>query len=113
MFNAYLYGVEAWWKIDEVSEKLLKLERKILKAILCVKPGTPNDIVYLELNRADIMATVKQRQYSFFRRLLDLGEDEAVVRKIVGLFRNLPICQYYDHLNESHVSTNKTDRLDR
>ena len=33
MFAAYLYGVETWWKIDEVSNQLLLLEGNLLKNI--------------------------------------------------------------------------------
>ena len=113
MFNAYLYGSETWWKIDELNNQLLLLERKILKTILCVKNNTPDDILYLELNKHDIVASIKQRQYSFFKRLLALNEDEAVVRKIVSFYRNLPICNYYDTLAPDIITVNKSSRYDK
>ena len=64
MFSAYLYGAEAWWKIDARSDKILKLERRLLKAVLGVKANTPDDILYLEINRPDIIAITKQRQHT-------------------------------------------------
>ena len=68
MFGAYLYGVETWWQIDTISEQLLLLERKLLKSILCVKKNTPDELLYIELDRPDIMATIKHRQYNFFKK---------------------------------------------
>ena len=113
MFNAYLYGAEAWWKVDDVSENILKLERKLLKAVLCANQSTPHDIVYLELNRPDIVAIVKQRQHSFFKRLNSLNSDDSICKKLVDRFRNLPVCTYYDRLNENSVSENKAERVQR
>ena len=46
MFAAYLYGCECWFTIDEVAEKILVVERKLLKQILQVKPNTPNEMIY-------------------------------------------------------------------
>ena len=37
VFAAITYGCEAWFSIDMVAEKLLKIERSLLKRILCVK----------------------------------------------------------------------------
>ena len=110
MFSAYLYGVETWWKIDDVSKQLLLLERKLLKCILCVKNNTPDDILYLELNKPDIIATVKSRQYSFYSKLLMLQDTDAVSRKILTLHRQLPICRYYDDLDQYSTNCNKSKR---
>ena len=113
MFNAYLYGVEAWWKIDEVSKKLLLLERKLLRCILCVKSNTPDDIIYIEFDRHDLIAWIKHRQHNFFQNLLQLRDDEAVARKIVSLYRHLPIFTYYDNLDPEVIKKNKEDRITR
>ena len=40
MFAAMTYGCETWFSIDNVSEKLLKIERCLLKRILCVRDST-------------------------------------------------------------------------
>ena len=60
MFSAYLYGAETWWKIDDVAESILVQVRKVLKRILGVKKGTSNDLIYIELDRTDIISRIKQ-----------------------------------------------------
>ena len=85
MFSAYLYGCECWSTIEEIQDDLLLLERKFLKRILQVKPGTPNEIVYAELGRCDIISKIKKRQKKFFHQCKDLKEDEAALRKIINL----------------------------
>ena len=114
MFAAYLYGSEAWWRIDEVSTEILALERKLLKCVLGVKPfGTPDDLIYIELGRHDIISIVKHRQKLFFQRLLELGSDEAVARRIVDLYRELPMFSYYDELNTEILSVSMSERFER
>ena len=66
MFAAYLYGCECWSTIDKVAEKILAVERKLLKQILQVKPNTPNEMVYTELGRCDMISAIKVRQKTFF-----------------------------------------------
>jgi hypothetical protein len=113
MFNAYLYAVEAWWKIDDVSKRLLLLERKLLRCILCVKSNTPDDVLYLEFNRHDLIAWIKHRQRNFFQNLLQLRDDEAVARRIVTKYRHLPLFEYYDNIDPDVLTKNKEDRLSR
>ena len=64
----------------------------------------------MELDRPDIIATIKHRQYNFFKKLLSLRIDEAVSRKIVSLHRNLPICAHYDGLDPNVIEQNKLKR---
>ena len=45
------------WSID-LSEQILSIERKLLKPILKVKPNTPNNIIYVALNRSDIISKI-------------------------------------------------------
>ena len=80
--GAYLYGCECWWSIDDISEQILSIERKLLKTILKVKP---NDIIYVELNRPDIISKIKQCQEKFYKKCKMLQQDEAVVREVLGL----------------------------
>ena len=110
VFSAYLYGAETWWKLDMIQKKVLTLERKLLKAILCVKSNTPDAILYLELDRPDIIAIMKDRQYKFFQNLISLDVDESVASKIVHMFRHLPICSYYDNLENNNASENTRKR---
>ena len=60
MFSAYLYGAETWWKIDDVAESILVQQRKVLKIIIGVKKGTSNDLIYIELDRTDIISRIRQ-----------------------------------------------------
>ena len=66
MFESMIYSCEAWCDISGIVDKLLKVEKKALKSILGVrKKGTPDDIIYHELSRADIVASIKERQSKF------------------------------------------------
>ena len=104
---ALLYGVEAWWNIDAFREKILLIERKGLKRCLGVKSSTPNDIVYIELNKADIISNILDKQYNFFQKISNLSEDEAVVKNIVNMCAHLDIVKHYQEL----TNTNKEDNL--
>ena len=106
MFSSYLYGAEAWYRIDDVSEQLLLLERKLLKSILGVKRNTPDILLYLELGRPNIVALTKHRQKSFFDKLTSLNDNEAVARRIVTLNHHLPACTYYRDLESDIVKLN-------
>ena len=113
LFSAYLYGAETWWKIDDVADEILLEERKLLRACLCGKGKTPDDFLYLEIDGCDIIASIKHRQRSFFQNLLQLTPEEVVSRRIVDMNRNLPICTYYDNLDENICDVNKTNRITR
>ena len=67
MFAAYLYGCKCWWKVEHVAESLLAEDREILRRVLQVKPNTPNDIIYIELNRCDIIINIKHKQKKVFQ----------------------------------------------
>ena len=112
MFMAYVHGSETWYKIDDVSDDLLLLERKLLKRILCVKSNVPDDILYLELDRPDIMSVIKQRQLNFYQNLLKLGEDESITRKLVAQYQYLPMFDYYKCLRKDAVKKDKVNRLE-
>ena len=99
MFAAYLYGCECWSTIDKVTDKLLVIERKLLKSILQVKPSTPNAIVYTELGRCDRISMIKVRQKKFYANCKKLTKEEAVMRCILDLCKDLDIVKYYEDLN--------------
>ena len=68
--------------VNEISEKVLKIERQALRRCLQVKSGTTNELIYLELNRPDIISTIKDRQFSFREKITSLDPSEAFVRNI-------------------------------
>ena len=109
MFLAILYSCEAWGDISHLSEMFLAKERKALKACLGVKQSTPSSILYVELNRPDIMSIIQHRQYSFYQRFLDLDDDESIAKQIWRAYTNdnsfdkpKPFLDYYNSLTDQH-----------
>ena len=109
MFAAYLYGCECWFTIDEVAEKILVVERKLLKQILQVKPNTPNEMIYTELGRCDMVSTIKVRQKNFFRRCQQLNKEEASLKTIMELCKHLEIFKYYESLEDGIAEHSKDE----
>ena len=99
---AMLYGVETWWKIDAYREKVLLIERKALKKCLGVKSGVSTNILYIELNRADMIANISDRQYNFYQKIVKFNENEALVKNIVNLCSELDIIKYYEQLSNNN-----------
>ena len=99
---AMLYGVETWWKIDAYREKVLLIERKALKKCLGVKASVPNNILYIELNRADIVANICDRQYNFYQKIVKFNENEALVKNVVNLCSELDIIKHYEQLSNKN-----------
>ena len=109
MFAAYLYGCECWWCIDKLEEDIRATERKLLKAILKVKTNTPNDIIYAELDRCDVISKIKHRQKMFFKKCKALKQEEAVVKKILEMCISLDICKYYESIPDDLPKSSKSD----
>ena len=65
LFNAILYGVEAWGDISCMKDDLRSIEVKILKAIMKAKKGTSNDLVFNDLKRPNIISQIKDGQCNF------------------------------------------------
>ena len=113
MFAAVLYSCEAWGDISHLADMLLAIERKALKACLGVKQSTPNSILYVELNRADIIATICHRQYSFYQRFLELDEEDSIAKQIWRAYTDdnsydkpKPLLDYYNSLSCDHKERN-------
>ncbi len=118
MFESMIYSCEAWCDISGIVDKLLKVEKKALKSILGVKKkGTPDDIIYHELSRADIDASIKERQSKFYKKVLNFTENNAVVRKILNLYELLStsyaLTSYYSNLQDDSIESNKVQRKSR
>ena len=113
LFNSILYGIETWGDISCIEQDLRKIELKALKAILNVKKGTCNDIVFNELKRADIISTVMDRQWAFYHRLLKLNENDALVISFLELCNNTKLMNYYKTLHGKHRINNIKDREQR
>ena len=87
--------------IDEISEKILAVERKLLKMILQVKSSTPNELVYVELGRCNILCRIKQRQKRFFERCKQLTDEDAILSRIMKLCTHLDFYKYYELLGDN------------
>ena len=62
MFSALLYSCEAWGDFSSTENMILLTERKALKACLGIKARTPDDVIYVGINRPDIKAVIKHIQ---------------------------------------------------
>ena len=119
LFATLLYSCEVWVNIDDMSEKLLLIEKKALKACLGIKSSTPDDIVYHEVNRADIVSLIRDRQYNFFMKLMKHDEHTAVILGIWNLYNSKVdatsegIVNYYQNLQAKNKETNFDARRER
>ena len=110
VFNALLHGAEGWGDISFLEQKLQDIETKALKSIMCVKKGTTIDLVYHELRRPSITATIKDRQFNFFKKLSEIPDDEAIVKIIIRLCRGSRMIRYYDSLNGKNAESDVAER---
>ena len=108
------YCAETWFEIDAVSDVMLLLERQGLKRCLGVKASTPDDIIYAELDRPDIVSTIKERQYNFFCKLANL-DGSAIVCDILDMCAaaDLEVIRYYNSLSDTHCDNDKKKRKER
>ena len=120
MLPSILYSCEAWGPIDNIKEKVQQIERKALKRCLGVKKGTSDDIIYQEINRPDIMATIKDRQHRFFIKIMNLHPKEAIVKSIWERYCTLEysknlmnLISYYTNLKNDNAINNKSERQER
>ena len=114
VFTSIFYCAETWYEIDAVSDVMLLLERQALKRCLGVKASTPDDIIYSELDRPDIVSLTKERQYKFFCKLANL-DGSAVVFDILDMCAeaNLDVVRYYNSLTDTHCDEDKKRRKER
>ena len=119
LFATLLYSCEVWVNLEDVSEKLLMIEKKALKSCLGVKASTPDDIVYLELNKADIVSTILDRQYSFFRKFINQNENSAIAMNIWNLYNDNVdsdsegVIHYFQNLEAENKVKDKVTRKER
>jgi hypothetical protein len=110
VFAAILYAAETWGDLTSITDKILQTERKALKRCLAVKSSTPDDLLYIELDRADIVANIRDRQHNFYRKLLSLDEDSAIILDVLKLCKELAIVKYYEGLCDDHCSKNLIEK---
>ena len=102
VFSALTYGIETWGDISVIKNKLLSIEIKALKAILNIKSGTSNDIVYFELNRGTIYDKILDRQLKFFDKFKKLIPDVSSSVSIYNSTRLTGFITYYENLHGNY-----------
>ena len=110
VFSSILYGAETWYDISTVSEDLLLLERQALRRCLGVKANTPNNLLYIETNRADIVAVIRDKQYKFYKKVSTLEREEATIRNILDMCEHLDVINYYTSLDDNHNERSRTEK---
>ena len=110
MFTALLYGAETWGDITFIENKILKIEIDLLRCILKVKTGTNSDLIYFELERADIISRMKDAQFKFINKLSTITHDEAVVKYIIEMCSNSDMIRYYNNLHGHNQVDNVNTR---
>ena len=114
LFASIFYSIEAWGDISQYGERILNIEKEALKRCLGVKGSTMNDLVYLELQRADMVAHVKDRQHKFYNKIVKLTTDESVVKSIWNLCKSIEVTSsftsYYESLQKDNKSIDISNR---
>ena len=120
LFATIIYGCEAWGPNRKYADELKKIETKTRKSCLGVKQGTSNDIIYQELNQPDIVATIKERQFNFYKKYSNLQEHECTSKAIWKLYETLVkhdspgnIRKYYENLKDKCSNDDITERRNR
>ena len=114
VYNALLYGFECMGDISCIEgKKLRKIETKALKAILGVKKGTSNDLIYHELRRSSIIARIKDRQYNFYKKLSEIPTENAIVKLIIDQCKDSAMIKYYQSLSGENSADEMNERENR
>ena len=112
-FLSILYAVEVFGNIGCIEKKLRLSEQKALRCILKVKKSTSTDLLYNELKRPDIIATIQDSQYKFFQKIEMLDEEYAMVKSILRLCNNTPFVSHYRSLTPNNKENNVSERESR
>ena len=110
VLSAMIYGFEAWGNLSNYTKKLETIELDLLKSALGVKRGTPNDLVYHELNRGSIIARVMDRQEKFISKIKVLNEDDALAKCLWDRSQHLEMHNYYDNLTNDNYDKDLANR---
>lgn len=119
-FPAMLYSCEAWGDVSSIKESLLLFERKAIRACIGVKEGTSNEIIYIEIDKTDIIADILKRQYNFFCKFSSLDANDATAKEMWTTYSNEVdngntkiFIDYYSSLRPNTLQSNRTERTER
>ena len=108
--TSLLYGIETLGDISIIENKILKIEINALRRILKVKTGTNIDLIYFELNRADIISRMRDAQFKFYKKLSAITHDAAIVKHVVDMCTGDDMIKYYNNLHSHHQEDNLCKR---
>ena len=93
---AILYGYETCSSTSLL--KLEKLYRKVIKITFSMSKNTPNEIIYIETEYAELKAEIYKRQYKFWSKII-MSIDNDPDNSISTLYKNAidKIVQYLRH----------------
>ena len=110
MFPSLLYSCEAWGNLKKMENELFLIERNALRACLGVKQGTPDDILYFEIN--NIIAAIYWRQYKFYQKFIQPQSNNSTAKSILEKYMGLdneigkPFLGHYESLQNQQFSNN-------
>ena len=112
VLGAMLYGCETWGDLSEFADELVVIEHGLVKRALSIKSTACNDTVYFELQRPSVIATIKDRQYAFFQKVLNLSTEDALIGNVISLCKDCSIISYYYDLKGNNCILD-LERLNR
>ena len=110
LFNSILYAAEVFGNVKCIEKKLRLAEQKALRSILNVKKATSIDLLYNELKRPDIISSILESQYKFFKKIELLDEEVAMVKSILRLCNDTPFVEHYKSLRPDMKKNNISNR---
>ena len=114
--TSVINSCEVWGALGDLEKRIMLIEKKALKACLGVKQGTSDEIIYLEINKADIVASIYYRQYKFDQKFKRLSCSESTVKNIWQSYTQdgnqgeISFINHYETLNADFIRKNMCDR---
>lgn len=116
LFASMLYSAEAWGDLTKIEASLKATELKALKSCLGIKSGTSTDLIFIEIDKPDIISIIKDRQYNFKKKIEDSKKEESLMKEIWDLcqIQETPnLCEYYRNISDNNSIQSINDRKRR
>ena len=92
--------VNLYWKLKEKFLNLFLESSKVLQMIY---------LLYIELDRCDIISKIKYRQMRFFQKCKELKRSEATLSKVLDFCSHLDGFKYYEEIDKDILEKNKNE----
>ena len=107
--GALLYGCETWGNGD--VSKIETVHRKAIRTTLGVKSNTANDIVYSESGFKPLKATIRKRQFKFWKKInaeIQNNPDSPItLLYLVAIEKKIPFVKHYMNLHSKFQNENE------